>query len=157
MQMSLHSCMFLVLVVGVSQAFSPAFSSRQLLLRSGFSYGLCTAQNCNALHTVRRSFTTRVSYVRFQWDYMEEIDTKIFSVQQRFKRTVKPTSLDRLKMISPFSGDGVGVIVVMVALFAINWSFVKAVEVKLDNFVEKVDLLVKKVDLLDRTTIKKFW
>ncbi len=81
---------------------------------------------------------------------------------------MKPTTLYRLKMISPLSGDAVAMIVVKVVLFVIAWFQIivplKAIEIKLDNLITKVGNLdtkvgnlVMKMERLDRTTIKKFW
>jgi hypothetical protein len=74
---------------------------------------------------------------------------------------VKPTSLYRLNMNSPLSGDAVAMIVVTVVLFVIAWFQMtvplKAIKIKIDNLDKKVDGLEKKVDSLDRTTLKKFW
>jgi hypothetical protein len=69
--------------------------------------------------------------------------------------------LNRLKMISPLSGDAIVMIVVMVVLYVISWFQmtvpIKAIEVRLDNIDVRLDNIDFRLDRLEKTTIKKFW
>ena len=62
--------------------------------------------------------------------------------------------MNRLKMISPLSGDAIVMIVVMVVLYIISWLQItvpiKAIEVRLEN-------IEFRLDSLEKSTIKKFW
>ena len=74
---------------------------------------------------------------------------------------MKATSLNRLKMISPLSGDAIVMIVVMVVLYIISWLQItvpiKAIEVRLVAIEVRLENIEFRLDSLEKSTIKKFW